>query len=132
MQPVHPVGSCITQLVYLFWKMDSMLIVASPNTPATMPNIQDDEESWGSVRTITNTETDTKAKPDGTRVDTTMETKTHTDGTTSSVKTVRLSKAVGNGVIKEKVTVVKTDKQGQQTRSSNTNTRKETDPEMQV
>ena len=95
--------------------------VVEASTTSKM-NDGDDAESWASeAETVVDTERQSKKKSDGTTVDTEIQTFTHRDSTKSSVKTVRLSKELGDGSMKEKVTVIKTDKKGKESKTVETN-----------
>lgn len=89
---------------------------------ATSKMNDDDAESWASeAETVVDTERQSKKKSDGTTVDTEIQTFTHRDSTKSSVKTVRLSKELDDGSMKEKVTVINTDAKGKETKTVETN-----------
>ena len=91
-------------------------------TPMTSNVREFDEESWGSEgETVCNTERNRKSKPDGSTVDIEIQTFTHRDQSKTSVKTVRLSKQLADGNIKEKITIIKTDAKGQQSKTSEMN-----------
>ena len=95
------------------------IFTSTPPTP--MDENEDDDESWKSddEKSVTDTAKTTKTKPDGTMVETEVKTTTHQDKTKTSVKTVRLSKVLEDGSVKEKITVVKTDATGEKTKTSN-------------
>lgn len=82
---------------------------------ATSKMNDNDAESWTSeAETVVDTERQSKKKSDGTTVDTEIQTFTHRDSTKSSVKTVRLSKKLDDGSVKEQVTVFNTDAKGKE------------------
>ena len=94
------------------------------STMAAAPAMQDvavdyDEEAWSdSGDSHTAYDTHTKTKPDGSVVETTIATTKHRDGLRSSVKTVRMSKALEGGIVKQKTTVTTTNKQGTATKQT--------------